>query len=308
LVSALFVHVVTQHDFFLVLQANGHVLRIRRSLLVLEQQKPPLLAHLIVHDGPAPDDEYRPRVNLEPVVRLENAMAPGAVPRFSERSPMAFAAALITVVRNVTIWWTVDLALVWLVALDRPWLRLERGALQIILAVAFIAAAITHGNRMISALGCLMLFAILTSIVLRLVVRVFDSNSLSAKLYLLAFKGVNALVPWHILPTWLALLNLGAFRETLRARNLCNTWEIPVTNPQNVTADPKYDPAFLMKRHDDGYYDDLSKPSMGAASTNTATVAPEGTGAEATNDSMYFRNCGTSMDRPTDVTTSRCST
>ncbi len=188
----------------------------------------------------------------------------------------------------VTIWWTVDLALVWLVALDRPWLRLERGALQIILAVAFIAAAITHGNRMISAVGYLMLFAILTSIVLRLVLRVYDPNTLSAKLYLRTFQVVNALAPWHVLPTWLALLNLGAFRETLRARNLCNTSDIPVTNPQNVTADPKYDPAFLMMRHDDGYYDDLSKPSMGAASTNTATVAPEGTDAEATHDSMYF--------------------
>ena len=188
----------------------------------------------------------------------------------------------------VTIWWTLDLALVWLVALDQPWIRLERGALQIALAVGFIGSAITKGDGLISVLGYLMAVAILTSILLRLVIHVYDANSLSAKLYVLAFKGVNAFAPWHILPTWLGLLNLGAYRETLRAKNLCNTSDIPVTNPKNVTEVPKYDPAFLMKRHADGYYDDLKKPSMGGASTNTETVAPVGSSTQATHDSMYF--------------------
>ena len=188
----------------------------------------------------------------------------------------------------VTIWWTLDLALVWLVALDQPWIRLERGALQIALAVGFIGSAITKGDGLISVLGYLMAVAILTSILLRLVIHVYDANSLSAKLYVLTFKGVNAFAPWHILPTWLGLLNLGAYRETLRAKNLCNTSDIPVTNPKNVTEIPKYDPAFLMKRHADGYYDDLKKPSMGGASTNTETVAPVGSSTQATHDSMYF--------------------
>src|SRR5262249_5809677 len=51
---------------------------------------------------------------------------------------------------------------------------------------------------------------------------------------------------------------------------------------------PRWDPAYLMKRHADGYYDDLSKPSMGGASTNTEALAPEGGSAQATHDSMYF--------------------
>ncbi len=188
----------------------------------------------------------------------------------------------------VTIWWTLDLALAWMVARDRPWIRIERGVLQIALAVGFIGSAITKGDGLISVLGYLMTLAILTSVLARLVIYPYDSTSLSAKLYVITFNVVNKFAPWHILPTWMGLLNLGAYRETLRAKNLCNTSDIPVTNPQNVTPIPPYDPAFLMKRHDDGYYDDLSKPSMGAASTNTYTVAPVGSDTQATHDSMYF--------------------
>jgi hypothetical protein len=193
----------------------------------------------------------------------------------------------------VTIWWTLDLPLVWIAARNIPWIRIERGLLQIALALGFIGSATTKGDAGMATLGYLTAVAILASIVARLVIYPYDSTALSAKLYVITFNVVNRFFPWHLLPTWMGLLNLGAYRETLRAKNLCNTSDIPITNPQNVSPPPPfyappYDPAFLMKRHDDGCYNDLSKPSMGASSTNTNLVAPAGPDTDATKDSMYF--------------------
>jgi Animal haem peroxidase len=188
----------------------------------------------------------------------------------------------------VTAWWTLDVVLAWTVARNLTWVRMERGALQIALAVGFVGSAITKGEGLMAILGYLMALVLLVAVVLRIVILDFDPNSVSAKIYVGSFWLINRIWPWHILPTWMGILNLGAYRETLRAKNLCNTSGIPVTNPQNATPVPPFDPAFLMKRHDDGYYDDLSKPSMGGASINTQTVAPVGPGTDATHDSMYF--------------------
>ena len=85
-----------------------------------------------------------------------------------------------------------------------------------------------------------------------------------------AFTFVNRFVVWHKLPTWLALLNLSAVRDVLRAKNLHNTSDIPVTNPSGLRDTVLFRPEFLEEREEDGQYNDLSKPTMGNASVNPA--------------------------------------
>src|SRR5262249_332002 len=102
--------------------------------------------------------------------------------------------------------------------------------------------------------------------------------SLSGRLFLAAFDAIDRFVPWHRLPTPLAVLNLAAFREVLRAKNLHDTSIVPVSRPEGLTSVPPFEPRFLDARQDDVYYNDLSKPSMGSASTTEAT----------THDSMDF--------------------
>jgi hypothetical protein len=196
----------------------------------------------------------------------------------------------------LTIAWGIDVLLAWIIVLTTgdiwkspKWARLFRGAVHIWLYVALTGVWITKAeNWYIRGLGFFMTVAVLVFGVGRLVIKPFDADSLGAKLYIGLFKVINLFVPWHKLPTWMAVVNLGAYRETLRAKNLCNTSDLPVTNPQNLTTIPKYDADYLMEREIDGYYDDLSKPSMGGASVNTATVAPVGSGEQAVHDSMYF--------------------
>ena len=169
------------------------------------------------------------------------------------------------------------------------WFRAVHGFVHLWLFTALLGYWVTKADTWyVRGLGFFMTVLVIFFAVGRIVIKPFDSASLGARLYIGVFRVINLFVPWHRLPTWLAILNLGAFRETLRAKNLHDTSGIPVTSPENVTETPEFNPAFLVKRHDDGYYDDLSKPSMGAASTNSNPVAPAGTSAQATRDSMYF--------------------
>ena len=196
----------------------------------------------------------------------------------------------------LTVAWGLDVFLAWMVVLtvgdiwkSPRWMRAFRGAVHLWLFAALTGVWITKAeNWYIRGLGFFMTVAVTAFGLGRLIIKPFDSNSLGARLYVGLFKVINLFVPWHRLPTWLAVVNLGAYRETLRAKNLCNTSDIPITNPQNVAAILEYDSRFLMERQVDGYYDDLSKPSMGGASANTETVAPVGPGDRATHDSMYY--------------------
>jgi hypothetical protein len=192
--------------------------------------------------------------------------------------------------------WGLDVILAWITVLTAGeiwkaprWGRAFRGFVHIWLFLALTGVWITKAeNWYIRGLGFLMTVAVIAFTIGRLAIKRFDADSFGARLYILLFRGINLLVPWHRLPTPLAVVNLGAFRETLRAKNLCNTSDIPVTNEKHLARIPRYDASYLMKRQDDGYYDDLSEPAMGGASTNTECVAPEGSTAQPSHDSMYF--------------------
>src|SRR5262249_13161410 len=128
------------------------------------------------------------------------------------------------------------------------------------------------------ALGVLLALAALAAVIVRVVIVPFDRDSLSGRLFIWTFEAIDRFIPWHRLPVPLAVLNLAAFREVLRAKNLHDPSTVPVTRPVALSEVPPFEPRFLYERQEDGYYNDLSKPSMGSASTSQAT----------THDSMNF--------------------
>ena len=112
-----------------------------------------------------------------------------------------------------------------------------------------------------------MTLAVIGCFALRLIVRETDPKSLLAVLYVKSFQLLNLFVRWDKLPTFLAVTNLGALREVLRAKNLHNTSDIPVTEPKGLDRDA-IQADYLCEREEDGQYNDLTKPTMGNASLN----------------------------------------
>ena len=164
-------------------------------------------------------------------------------------------------------WWGFDVVLAWLVTDDIKWLRGERGAVHMLAFTMFFGAFVLAAKAGIIAhlLGILMAILVLGSLVVRLIVQENDPKSLIAILYVGFFQVLNLFVPWHRLPTLIAVTNLGALREVLRAKNLHNTSDIAVTEEKGLRDTVPYNPRYLCEREEDGQYNDLTKPTMGNA-------------------------------------------
>jgi Animal haem peroxidase/Catalase len=80
----------------------------------------------------------------------------------------------------------------------------------------------------------------------------------------LIFSAINRFVPWHKLPLQMSLLNLDAFRFVLRRENLIDT-EIREAPPRARSLPPPVPEELRDSRDDDGRYNDVSAPEMGAA-------------------------------------------
>src|SRR5262249_53354105 len=167
-------------------------------------------------------------------------------------------------------WWGLDVVMAWLVSDNIKWVRVQRGAVHVLAFIMFFGATVLAAKAGIAArlLGIVMAIIVTGCVVLRLVVRENDPKSLIAVVYVTVFEALNLVVPWYKLPTWLAVLNLGALREVLRAKNLHNTSDIAVTNPAGLRPAPQWDPRYLSEREEDGQFNDLSKPEMGNSSVN----------------------------------------
>lgn len=87
------------------------------------------------------------------------------------------------------------------------------------------------------------------------------------------FRSVNRVVPWHRLPTPVALLNLMAFRQTLRRHNLIDT-EVHEAPPKAGPVEPPVDEELLVRRSYDGSHNDLSQPRMGAVGATFGRSMP----------------------------------
>ena len=96
-------------------------------------------------------------------------------------------------------------------------------------------------------------------------------RSLGSRLLSRFFSAVNRFVPWHRLLKWIGAINLKAFRDELRERNLHDTTKI---SSKGGPTPPPYSPRHLYARTADGSYNDLSDPAMGMTGTRFARNAP----------------------------------
>jgi Animal haem peroxidase len=169
-----------------------------------------------------------------------------------------------------TAWWGLDVLLAWIVSQNIKAVRVERGAVHVLAFTMFFGATVLASKAEIVArlLGIVMALTVLGCVVVRLIVQENDPKSLIAVLYVKVFQVLNLFVTWDKLPTLLGLLNLGALREVLRAKNLHNTSDIAVTEPAGLRPPVPWDPRYFCEREEDGQYNDLTKPTMGNASLN----------------------------------------
>jgi hypothetical protein len=169
----------------------------------------------------------------------------------------------------LTVWWGLDVLLAW-VATDRKWVRVQRGALNLVIFAMFLGAFVLapKASPVARGLGILMTLAVGSSFLLQMIVREIDTRSFLGALYVKGFQVLNRFVRWDQLPTFLAVVNLGAVREVLRAKNLHNTSDIPVTEPAGLRPLTPFQARLLCDRDEDGQYNDLAKPTMGNASCN----------------------------------------
>ena len=170
----------------------------------------------------------------------------------------------------LTAWWGLDVLLAWLITDNIKLLRVERGALHVLVFTMFFGAFVLASKAGIVAhlLGILTAIVVIGCVMLRLMVQESDPKSLIATLYVGFFQFLNLFVRWDKLPTFLAVTNLGALREVLRVKNLHNTSDIAVTEPSGLRPTVQWEPCYLYEREEDGQYNDLSKPTMGNASLN----------------------------------------
>jgi len=181
------------------------------------------------------------------------------------------------------LWWTADVIIAWAIALRAAavplWVHLERGVLHgLIFVSALVSSIALASNDYVRAAGIVLLLVAMASVIWRVVVYPFDSTSVSGRIYKWFFQAINLVLPWHRLPTWWAVFNLGALRVVLRQKNLHDTSIIPVSNPAGLAAVPPFDPRDLTQRNYNGFYNDLAKPAMGSSSDPELDAA----------NSMYF--------------------
>ncbi|MBD2201077.1 peroxidase [Calothrix sp. FACHB-1219] len=80
-------------------------------------------------------------------------------------------------------------------------------------------------------------------------------------------------IPWHRLPTLLALLKLSGFRKELRQKNLHDTSQLPDTD-KLPEPQPSPDGRHLLARTADGSFNDLKQPQMGMVNTRLGRNVP----------------------------------
>jgi hypothetical protein len=103
------------------------------------------------------------------------------------------------------------------------------------------------------------------------------------------FKGVNKLVPWHKLPSWLGVFNLLALRIELRAKNLYDVY--PSAESQGTeAAEPMPNAQYLVVRNSDGKFNSLEQPLMGCSEMRFGRNVPRKFTATATEEELMTPN------------------
>ncbi|CAN9473005.1 unnamed protein product [Alternaria alternata] len=103
------------------------------------------------------------------------------------------------------------------------------------------------------------------------------------------FHGVNNIIPWHKLPTWIGVLNVAAFRYELRQKNLHDVYPSP--NNQGTLGCPHLsDEQYLHTRHSDGLFNDLSAPKMGCTGMRFGRNVPREHTAKPSEEELMTPN------------------
>ena len=124
----------------------------------------------------------------------------------------------------VAAWWGIDLLLAWTASTTRGPVRLARGRLHVVVfALLLVTVARRRRSGTCTRWGCCWCW-------LRSRLRPYESwlfRSTEIRSAAGSSSGpltsIDRFVPWHRLPTPLGVLNLAAFREVLRAKNLHDT-------------------------------------------------------------------------------------
>ena len=94
-----------------------------------------------------------------------------------------------------------------------------------------------------------------------------------------AYRVINVFVRWDRLPMLMAAINIAAFRDRLRARNLHHTG-------YGVPSAGKWKPGYERWRSADGSYNCLAHPRMGMAGTRFARNIPLAEGVPETGEAL----------------------
>jgi hypothetical protein len=66
-----------------------------------------------------------------------------------------------------TVWWAIDLSLVWIFASDARWVRIERAAAHVFIGLTFFASTVILKRGFINVLGILMTASVLVCLMVR---------------------------------------------------------------------------------------------------------------------------------------------
>jgi hypothetical protein len=100
------------------------------------------------------------------------------------------------------------------------------------------------------------------------------------------FKGVNKIIAWHKLPSFIGVFNLLALRIELRAKNLYDVY--PSAESQGTKeADPMTDPVYETTRDSDGKFNSLELPLMGCANMRFGRNVPREFTAKPTDEELW---------------------
>lgn len=113
--------------------------------------------------------------------------------------------------------------------------------------------------------------------------------SISQRLLIGTFKGVNRVIAWHRLPKWVGIVNLMAFREELRAKNLHDVYPAPEAQGTPQTC-PMHDSRYMAARHSDGHFNDLQQPLMGCTGMRMGRNVPREFTAAPTTEELLTPN------------------
>jgi hypothetical protein len=172
----------------------------------------------------------------------------------------------------LAVWWTVDVLLALAIRTDAAGIGRLRSAASLLAFAVVAYSATVRGQGLTVFFGVVLVVAAGLALLIRLAVWPGEPGSPSSRVLVGFFGLLNRLVPWHWLPKYVGALNLEAFRDVVRQKNLYNTRAPAI--PELPVDPPPFNPDFLYRRSSEGTDNDLTDRMMGAAHTRFGRNVP----------------------------------